>query len=151
VLVVGAVTGYVAGISEGRVGTVQSNTTTSKSTQTTCTTTGPTNGVVLRVVASNGSWEGVKVSGEAVGYCNNQRQVTILGPSTTNLTGWVSFLEYGLAGIYYLNVNESSFWTYRLSIVTQPVSTTYVILNLSTGNVTTHFCEFNFHCVTGAG
>jgi hypothetical protein len=106
---------------------------------------------VLRVVANNGSWEGVQVNGEAVGYCNNQKQVTILGPATTNSTGWVSFLEYGLPGVYYLNVNESTFWTYKLSIVTQPLTTTYVVLNLSTGNVTTHFCYFDLHCATGAG
>lgn len=97
---------------------------------------------MLRVVANNGSWEGLKVSGEAVGYCGIQGQVTILGPATTNSTGWVSFIEYGLTGIYYLNVNET-FWIYNLSIVTRPFTTTYVILNLSTGNVTTHFCEYN--------
>lgn len=62
------------------------------STKVSCTSSGPTNGVVLRVVANNGSWEGLKVSGEAVGYCGSAR---------------------------------------------------YVILNLSTGNVTTHFCEYN--------
>jgi len=151
VLVVGTGAGYLVGVSEVRTATVQTG-TTSQTTQTTCTTSGPTNGVELRVVANNGSWEGVTVTGEAVGYCNNYRQVVTLGPIKTNSTGWVSFLEYGLGGIYYLHVNESIYWTYDLSIVTQPLTTTYAILNLSTGNVTTHFCYMgHFGCETTAG
>lgn len=150
VLVAGASVGYAAGISAEHATTttvsvtVTSRTNTAPTTETnvTCTTSGPTDGVVLRVVANNGSWTGVSVKGEAVGYCNDQKQVTVLGPSTTNSSGWVSFLEYGLPGIYYLDVNETA-WIYDLSIVTQPTTTTIAVLNLSTGNVTTHFCEFN--------
>jgi LytS/YehU family sensor histidine kinase len=140
-LVVGAGIGYVAGTSQKQP--VLGNTTAVSSTHATCTTSGPTNGVALMVVANNGSWEGVKVSGEAVGYCNDQRQVTTLGPATTNATGWVIFEDDGLPGIYFLNVTESAFWTYRISVVTEPTTTTYVVLNLTTGNVTTRFCEFN--------
>jgi hypothetical protein len=151
VLVAGAGAGYLVGVSGERTVTVQTN-TTNTATQTTCTTLGPTNGVALRVIANNGSWAGVKVTGEAVGYCNNFREVVTLGPVKTNATGWVSFLEYGLSGIYYLHVNESVYWTYDLSIVTQPLTTTYAILNLSTGNVTTHFCYMShFGCETSAG
>jgi len=157
------VAGFVVGISQEHTTTIQSVVTTTISTtvvtsiqvtttiqlttpsttvQATCTTSGPTLGVVLRVVANNGSWAGVPVTGEAVGYCDGQKEVTNLGPSLTNSSGWVSFLEGGLNGIYYLHVNESA-WVYDLSIPAQPTTVTYAVLNLSTGNVTTRFCEFN--------
>jgi hypothetical protein len=138
-LIVGAGAGYLAGISEGRTATVRTSTANTSPTQATCTVTAPTYGVKLRVVANNGSWEGVRVGGEAVGYCNDQKQVTMLGPVTTNSSGWASLREYGLSGITYLDVNDRD-WVYNLSIVTQPTATTYVTLDLSSGNVTTHFC-----------
>jgi len=155
VLAVGTGAGYVAGNSKERTMTVMITTTTTtttsistavtsrtNTTSSTCTDSGPTDGVVLRVVANNGSWEGVKISGEAVGYCNGQEEVTMLGPATTNSTGWVSFLEYGLPGIYYLSVNETAV-VYSVSIVTVPTTTTVATLNLPTGSITTEFCEFN--------
>ena len=152
-LLTAASIGYLLGTSGTRTETVQTTSVVThtviietsgiQATQvsTTCVTSGPTNGVVLRVVANNGSWAGVEVTGESVGFCNNQKQIVTLGPATTNSTGWVSFLEGGLSGIYYLDVNET-FWTYRLSIVTRPLATTVAVLDLTSGNVTTRFCYF---------
>jgi hypothetical protein len=145
VLIAGAGGGYYAGLSQGRTMTVQSSTSSSASTSTsvTCADSGPTNGVELRVVANNGSWAGVSVDGETVGGCNNQKIVTTLGPARTNSTGWVVFLEGGLPGLYYVSVHADPSYIFNMTIPAQPTTTTVVVLNLSTGNVTTQFCEFN--------
>jgi hypothetical protein len=146
VLIVAAGGGYLAGFSEGRTVTVQSTTSSSASTSTsvTCTDLGPTDGVELRVVANNGSWAGVSVVGETVGgSCDNQKVITTLGPASTNSTGWVAFLEYGWPGLYYVSVHADPSYIFNMTIPAVPTTTTIVTLNLSTGNVTTQFCEFN--------
>ena len=112
-----------------------------------CISYGPTEGVMLQVVAQNmGPVPGLVVNGEDVSYCNNQRQVIVIGPTITNSSGWVSLLDGGNA-IYYLNVTFSQYLVYSLSIVTQPTSVTCAVFNASTGNLTTHFYEYTFHCV----
>ncbi len=65
VLLVGVGGGYYAGFSEGRTATFQlgPSSSTSTSTSVTCTDSGPTDGVELRVVANNGSRAGVTVNG----------------------------------------------------------------------------------------
>ena len=65
VLLVGVGGGSYAGFSEGRTATFQlgPSSSTSTSTSVTCTDSGPTDGVELRVVANNGSWAGVTVNG----------------------------------------------------------------------------------------
>jgi hypothetical protein len=72
-----------------------------------------------------------------------------LGPVATNSSGWVSLLDGG-NGLYYLNVTYGQDLIYSLSIVTQPLSITFVVFNASTGNMTTHICEYALNCVTGA-
>jgi len=145
VLLLGAGGGYYAGFSEGRTTTVQSSTSSSTSTSTSvnCTDSGPTDGIELRVVANNGSWAGVRVEGETIGGCNNQKIVTTLGPANTNSTGWVAFLEYGWPGLYYVSVHADPSYIFNMTIPAMPTTTTVAILNLSTGNLTTQFCEFN--------
>ena len=118
-----------------------------------CTVLGPSAGVELQVVAMNsagpgtgtGPVAGLVVNGEDVWYCNNQRQVTMLGPVITNSSGWVSLLDGG-NGIYYLNVTYSQYLVYSLSIVTQPTSVTCAVFDASTGDLTSHFYEYTFHC-----
>ena len=121
-------------------------------TTTTCTILGPTIGVVLRIIENNGSSnpsipvQGARVSGQDLGYCNDVEQVIAIKPATTNSSGWVSLL-YGGFGIYYLNVYYNPYLSYNLSVVTQPTAVTYAIFNISTGNVTTHFCYYEVNCL----
>ena len=122
-----------------------------------CTSSGPTDGVELQVVAINhagpgtgtGPIAGLVVNGEDVWYCNDQKQVTVLGPVATNSSGWVSLLDGG-NGLYYLNVTYDQYLVYSLSVVTNPLSITFVVFNASTGNMTTHICAYAYHCTTGA-
>lgn len=136
-------------------------TSTTSIATTSCTIMGPTIGVVIRVIAYNYSTSptstipvvGAHVSGQSVGYCNDALQTSTLQPTTTNSSGWASLLD-GQFGLYNLVISYSPSLTYNfsptlsfnMSIVTQPTTVTYVILNISTGNMTTHFCEYNFHC-----
>lgn len=126
-------------------------------TTTSCTVSGPTEGVVIHVLANNYTGNGVtvipvvgaKVSGQAIGYCNNVLQPATLQPTTTNSSGWASLLD-GQFGLYDLQVAYVPTLVFNLSIVTMPTSVTYVTFNISTGNMTTHFCEFNV-CRSGTG
>lgn len=129
---------------------VKSGSTTTIRT-TSCGISGPTTGVVLQIIAYNHTssgvstvpWVGTSVSGEAVGYCNDALQTSILPPTTTNSTGWASLLDGGF-GLYDLNVTYGAPpITFNLSIVTDPLSVTVAVFNISTGNMTTHFCEYN--------
>jgi hypothetical protein len=121
-----------------------------------CINTGPTIGVVLRVIENNGSSNptipvrGARVSGQDIGYCNDAEQAITIKSTTTNSSGWVSLL-YGGFGIYYLNVYYDPYLSYNLSVVTQPTAITYAIFNLSTGNLTTHFCYYVVGCSRFAG
>jgi len=116
-----------------------------------CVVTGPTIGVVLRVVENNGSGnttipvQSARVSGQDIGYCNDVEQVIAIKPTTTNSSGWVSLL-YGGFGIYYLDIYYNPYLSYNLSVVTQPTAITYAVFNISTGNVTTHFCYYEVNC-----
>jgi hypothetical protein len=126
-------------------------------TTTSCVVSGPTMGVVIHVLANNYTGNGVsvipvvgaKVSGQAVGYCNNVLQQSTLQATTTNSSGWASLLD-GQFGLYNLQVAYIPTLVFNLSIVTMPTSVTYVTFNISTGNMTTHFCEFNV-CRSGTG
>jgi len=149
-IVVSAGVGYLFGLSVSGSQTNKNSTIQTTSTSTTCTISGETMGVWLRVVEStypNGSVvpvSGVNVNGQWVLYCNDQRQTTKFEPSQTNASGW-DILSYGGGGFYYVNISYPySPLTIILSIQTRPVTATYATFNLSTGNVTTHFCEFNY-------
>ncbi len=122
------------------------------SAQTTCTIAGETIGVALRVVAIDYSTHsvvpvvGAGINGSGVLYCNGERQVTVFPEATTNASGWVEVFHGG-GGIYYLNISyPGSNLIYSVSVPVMPVTATYVVFNASTGNVTTHFCSYNFHC-----
>jgi hypothetical protein len=133
----------------------KSNTTTSSpftsvSSRTSCISSGPTEGVVLRLVANGNTGiipvAGAAVSGEDLWYCNDSPQITHFNSTLTNSSGWASLL-FGGNGIYYLNVTyPNSNLVFTLSVMTQPSSVTYMIFNASTGNVTTYVCEFD-HCL----
>lgn len=128
-----------------------------------CTIIGPTEGVEIRVVMSNGSDPshtipvvGAQVGGEDDGYCNGQRRVMVLMAETTNSSGWASLLDGGF-GSYNLSVtypgsgfvviNSTSgqgttsvgtiitifFGGNGLIIPTQPTAITYVTYDTSTG------------------
>ena len=120
---------------------------------TSCTILGPTIGVVIRVL-QGGLFQsspapypvvGARVGGEAAGYCNNALQTMELTPNTTNSSGWAKLLDGGF-GVYNLDVSYPAgnlIETYHLSISMQPTTVTYVTFNTTTGNVTTHLCEYN--------
>ena len=155
-ILTGAGAGYLFGMNTSNSQTGKSTMTTSTNTSisTTCTTTAQTIGVRLRVVQSTYPNEtvvpvsGAIVNGDWVIYCNDQRQPTEFGPSHTNSSGWVD-LPYGGGGFYYLNVSfPYSPLVIPFSIPTEPGATTYATVNLSTGNVTTHFCGFEGRCLT---
>jgi hypothetical protein len=117
-----------------------------------CTSSGPAIGVLLRVVEVNNTGitpvavPGARISGEDVWHCNNTRQVITFSPATTNSSGWVN-LAYGGNEIYYVNVTyPGTTIAYSLSIPTEPISQTLAVFNISTGNLTTHFCEYNLDC-----
>jgi hypothetical protein len=156
VIALSAGAGYLVGLNVSRNQTSRSTTTTLTSTSAsfTCTAVGQAIGVRLRVVEStfpNGTVfpvSGAIVNGAWVIYCNGQRQPTEFGPFHTNSTEWVD-LSYGGGGYYYLNVSlPSSPLVIPFSIPTEPGVATYATVNLSTGNVTTHFCGFEEHCPT---
>ncbi len=117
----------------------------------TCNSTGPTMGVVVRVLEGTQPpvpVAGARVSGHSVGYCNGEVQTLGLPQVITNSSGWATLLDGG-TGTYYLNVvsgSNDSTSGFDLSVPTQPTSVTYVIFNSSTGNVTTHFCYLNLNC-----
>ncbi|MGH2640005.1 MAG: hypothetical protein ACRDF4_12115 [Rhabdochlamydiaceae bacterium] len=125
---------------------------------TSCAISGPTMGVVIRIldgglVDTAYPIVGAIVSGNATGYCNNALQTQVLQPALTNSSGWATLLDGGF-GIYNLRVSyivdNNLTETYYLSISMQPTTVSYVIFNVTTGNVTTHNCEYNLHCQTGA-
>jgi hypothetical protein len=127
---------------------------TTSSTSTVCTLSSGTVGVVLRVVQENYSANppatipiaGASVTGTDVYYCGNERTQVNFNVSRTNSSGWVSLL-FGGFGMYDLNINDGSSLNYTLSVQTVLVTTTYVILNISTGNMTTGNCSsFNQTC-----
>ena len=153
-ILAGAGAGYLLGMNASGTQTSKSTTITSTNTpaSTTCTTTAQAIGVRLRVVQSTYPNEtvvpvsGAIVNGAWVIYCNDKRLPTAFGPSYTNTTGWVGLL-YGGGGYYYVNVSfPYSPLVVPFSIPTEPGATTYATVNLSTGNVTTHFCGFEEHC-----
>jgi hypothetical protein len=151
-ILAGAGAGYffgASGISGG------SKPSTPNQPQTICQITGEAIGVALHVVASNYSDSstvpvaGAAVTGEGVLYCGGERQVNPFGSVSTNSTGWVDLFHDG-GGVYYLNVTyPGSVLSYSLSVPVPPVTATYVTFNISTGNMTTHFCEYDLHCLGG--
>ena len=159
-IVAGAGAGYLIGVDVSRSQTGDGMPTTSMSTSTTCHITGETWGVALHVVAAEYSnypnyytttpVAGAYVSAEGIFYCNDERKTTSILLATTNSSGW-ALLYNGGGGTYYLNITyPGSKLVYSLSVPVRPVTATYVTFNVSTGNTTTHFCQYNFHCTTGA-
>jgi len=123
------------------------------SSTTICTLSSGTDGVVIRVVQENYSdpakvfpVSGALVNGNDVYYCGSDRSQVNFSPVRTNSSGWASLL-FGGIGIYTLEINLSEELNYTISIQTVLVSTTYVVYNVSTGNVTTGVCsQFRSNC-----
>ena len=156
-IIAGAGVGYFVGVNS--VTSVTSSKGQTSVTTTSCTVSGPTNGVVIRVV-EGGLYGptipivGALVNGEADGYCNDALQTLTLQSAATNSSGWASLLDEGF-GVYNLNIsyevgNPQLTENYHLSVPMQPLTTTYVVFNTTTGNVTTHYCEYNLHCFSGS-
>ena len=149
-ILAGAGVGYFVGATS-----VTSSTSKTSVTTTSCTVLGPTNGVVIRVVGGPSYFiAGATVSGEADGYCNSVLQTQVLQPTETNSSGLASLIEGGF-GTYNLNIsyvvdNPPVTENYHISVPMQPLTTTYVLFDTSTGNVTTHYCEYNLHCDFGS-
>lgn len=126
----------------------QSSRTTLETTS--CAVSGPTIGVMLRVLedASHPTpVAGAQITGQMVGWCNDAQQVSLLQPETTNSSGWASLLDGGF-GIYDLSINYSSDH-YSLSIATLPMTLTCVVYNTTSGNVTTTLSEYESRCPAG--
>lgn len=145
--------GYLAGFYTPRTTATNVNSSSSSSrvqtstnTTVSCTISGPTEGVVIQVLENSGSTvalvAGAQVGGKNMWYCNNQPQITYFNSTATNSTGWASLL-YGGGGLYYVSIAaNSNNYAYNLTIPTQPTSITYAAFNISSGNITTHYCEF---------
>jgi hypothetical protein len=110
-----------------------------------CTVSGPTIGAVIRVMDGTNPVPGVRISGQAQGYCNDFLQVSNLPPVTTNSSGWASMLD-GNFGYYDLVISHAGF-NYSLSISMAPIASTYVTFDISSGQVTTHVCYYNENCL----
>lgn len=151
-LLAGAGVGYLIGVSRTPV---TSSRSTSATTQTSCIITGESIGVALQVVRMDYSNDSLipvadaAVSGGYVYYCYNEREATPFAPTMTNSSGQVDVF-YGGGGIYYLNVTDpQTNYVFHLSIPARPVSATYVTLDITSGNVTTRFCEDDYDCSFG--
>jgi hypothetical protein len=136
--------------------TATSSKSSSPTTQTSCSITGTTLGVALRVVreGANNSLIPVAdapVSGGYVVYCDGVRQATLFAPTVTNSSGEVDVFQGG-GGVYYLNVTYPQTYypqTYHLSIPTFPVTATYVTFDITSGSVTTRLCMYGYNCSFG--
>jgi hypothetical protein len=116
---------------------------------TACSITGEPFGIVLRVISDSGSpIPGVEVAGESVAYCNGQQQTNQLPSSTTNSSGWVSFLE-GYPGNYQLTLSYLG-QRYDVTVPTTPTDATYATYAIPSGNPTTSFCFANRNCLGSA-
>ena len=126
-VIAGGGAGYFVGVNS--VTSVTSSIGQTTITTTSCTVSGPTNGVVIRVVEGglNGPTtpiEGARVDGEADGYCNDALQTQTLQSAVTNSSGWASLLDEGF-GVYNLNIsyevgNPQLTENYHISIPMNP-------------------------------
>jgi hypothetical protein len=134
-MIISAGTGYIIGRNE---------TQSSPASTTLCTVFAPTMGALVRVVVGGTPVADAIVGGRDVGSCNNAQQEVALARTQTNSSGWASLLD-GEFGAYELSVNCS--WdSYALSVPLQPTAVTYVVFDIASGNVTTHFCYSNSNC-----
>jgi len=150
----GYLTGYASERAVTEIATetsylVTTTTMTSFQTQTntTCTTSGPAWGVLVQVVTDSGEpISGVVMKGASIYYCaGGQPQVTDLGPSTTNLTGWVSFTPES-SGDYNLFFSRNG-TSYELIVPTAPLSVTYVAFHVPSGIMTSCIDGLNNDCL----
>jgi len=145
-IIASAGVGYLVGVNS-----VTSSTSQNSVPTTSCAVPGPTIGAVIRVIESGAPVAGASVSGEADGYCNNALQTQTLQSTLTNSSGWASLMDGGF-GVYNLLIsyevgNPPLTENYHLSISMQPTAVTYVVFDTATGNVTTHICYYNLHCL----
>ena len=149
-IIIGSISGYVIGFYVPHAGSVGTSSSSLASTSVGCTVSAPTEGVVIQLVENNYTASsqsvipivGASIIGQAIGYCNNQKQVMNISKASTNSTGWASLLD-GAFGVYYLSINfnpsaSPSLGLFNLSIITQPTAITKATFNLSSGNLTTH-------------
>ena len=106
-----------------------------------CTISATPNGIVMQLVTNSGApASGVLITGQAVAYCNNQKQVNQLQSSTTNSSRWAVMLD-GFAGTYNIKFDYSG-QSYSIAVPTQPTATTLAVYSISSWNLTTKFCYY---------
>lgn len=128
-------------------------TSTSDSTSTTCVLSSATKGIVIQLVMDNYSTVppqlspvvGAKITGNDLYFCGSQYSQLGLIPASTNSTGWTTMLDGG-SGNYYLTITHGSELNYTLTVPTVLLGTTYVVYNLSNGNVSTYTCYYGEPC-----
>jgi len=111
------------------------------STQYTCVDSGPPIGAALRLLNdSDFPIPGVQISGIAVGYCNNERQVQVLPVSTTNSSGWALWTQENF-GNYFLSFSHFG-QNWNITLPTSPTALTLATYHLISGNLTVVVCYY---------
>jgi len=148
-LLVGIATGY--GISSfntaGKTNVITTTTTVTLSSSIihttnsyTCQVSGPPMGALVHLVNSTGyPVSEVNVSGVAIGYCNNERQVQQIS-SITNASGWADFRQE-VFGTYYLSLRYEQ-QLFNFTVPTMPTTLSIATLYLFGGNLTIQYCIY---------
>jgi len=159
-VVVSSIVGLIALVSGIIIGMQVSSTNgsgtgslTATSSSVNCTLSSSTYGVIILVVQNNFSSgssavrpvAGAIITGNNAYDCGNERIVNKLSRVVTNSSGSASLLDGGI-GLYYLNIYDGGSFNYTISIPTRLVSVTFVTYNITTGNVTSVFCNYDEAC-----
>ena len=81
---------------------------------------------------------GVQISGIAVGYCNNEKEVQTLRESTTNASGW-AFWTQEKFGNYYLSFSEFG-QNWNITLPTSPLALTLATYQLVSADLNVLIC-----------
>jgi hypothetical protein len=149
-LLVGMAAGY--GISSfntaGKTAVTTTTTTVTLSTSVihttssyTCEVSGPPIGALVHLMNSTGyPVPGVNISGVAIGYCNNERQVHQMS-SITNASGWADFRQE-VFGTYYLSFTYEGQLFFNFTVPTMPTTLSIATFYLFGGNLTIQYCVY---------
>jgi len=148
-MLVGIATGY--GISSfntaGKTTVVTTTTTVTLSSSVvhttssyTCQVSGPPIGALVHLMNSTGyPVPGVNISGVAIRYCNNERQVHQMS-SITNASGWADFRQE-VFGTYYLFFRYEQ-QLFNFTVPTMPTTLSIATFYLFGGNLTIQYCIY---------